>query len=306
MTRLLTALSPGFALVCLAQSPSDNSRTFEVASVKATVHPRKANFSFTGPDRLIPGGRFSAAIKFAGLIGFAYDVRLWGETRKIAFAHAPSWVTSDLYAVEARGTGDATRAQMRAMVRNLLEERFKLSVRFEDKEIAVLAMTLDKPGKTGPQLRQHAIGLPCPERNRGEFKPSVSTGKSSPDANVFPAFCGDYAGQSSGGRMKMGGRDNSMDDLAAAILQYRMWTDEISKPIVDRTGLRGSFDYTLEWSGHGPRTPAPAGAVAIPSQETDGPSFVRALREQLGVRLVPARTTVHIPVITHVKRPSGN
>jgi uncharacterized protein (TIGR03435 family) len=313
-TGLLFALAAGFGLVCAAQSATDSNKTkavergrsFEVASVKPTVHPRKPNFSFDGPNRVIPSGRFSAAIPLAGLISFAYDVRLSGDTHKIAFAKTASWVEREIYDVEARAAADVTKDQMRLMVRDLLEKRFKLKVRFEDREIAVLAMTLDKPGKAGPQLRPHAMGPPCPERNNGELKLPASKAKGAPDANVFPAFCGDSAGQSSGvGHMKMGGRDNSMEGLAAAILQYGTWTDEISKPIVDRTGLQGSFDFTVEWSGHGPQMRSPDG-VAVTEPEANGPSFVRALREQLGVKLVPARTTLHIPVIIHVERPSEN
>ena len=54
-----------------------------------------------------------------------------------------------------RAERNATKDQMRLMVQSLLAERFKLAVHFEKQQMPVLAMTLMKPGKTGPKLIAH-------------------------------------------------------------------------------------------------------------------------------------------------------
>ncbi len=69
----------------------------------------------------------------------------------------------------------------------------------------------------------------------------------------------------------------------------------IPRPVIDRTGLVGSYDFTLHW-------------IQSPDAETDdnADSFHKALKDQLGLELKPARAPVDILVIDHVERPSEN
>jgi uncharacterized protein (TIGR03435 family) len=298
--------------ILLAQSIGDNSRqaptvdkpAFEVTSIKPAAFPAKANFSFNGLDRALPGGRFSGAFSLQYLITFAFKFRLAGQASEIAFAQCPAWVKKDFYTIDAQAGRNTTKDQIRLMVQTLLEERFKLTAHFEDRDIAVLAMALDKPDKPGPQLRRHSSGMPCPDDTPAQSLPPAPMARPPTSYGLFPSYCGDPAARGSGGHLTMGARDNSMDDLAAAIQQYGAWGDDIRKAVVNRTGLKGTFDYTVEWSGRGPAPPPPGGTPKYP--ESEGPGFVRAIREQLGIRLLPSRATVHIPVITHVERPSAN
>ena len=62
------------------------------------------------------------------------------------------------------------------------------------------------------------------------------------------------------------------------------------RPVVDRTGLAGEFDFILEYDESGARRPA----------------LTTALREQLGLRLQPSRGPVDVLVIERAERPSGN
>lgn len=79
------------------------------------------------------------------------------------------------------------------------------------------------------------------------------------------------------------------------------------RPILDKTGLSGSFDITLEW------TPDPAQArsdqaaraaaevAAVPGERT---SIFTALQEQLGLKLQPTRAPLDIIVIDRLERPT--
>jgi uncharacterized protein (TIGR03435 family) len=74
-----------------------------------------------------------------------------------------------------------------------------------------------------------------------------------------------------------------------------------NRPIVDKTDLPGFWDFTLEFvpdtmqNRRGP-TGEPIGAP-------DGPNLTTALREQLGLKLEPAKTGVEVYVIDHVDKP---
>lgn len=81
---------------------------------------------------------------------------------------------------------------------------------------------------------------------------------------------------------------------------------EIDKPVVDRTGLDGTFDYTIEWGGSWLRPLTLNGAEVPRPPDTLETTFVQALKEQLGLKLVPSRAPVRTIVIDHVERPTEN
>ncbi len=68
----------------------------------------------------------------------------------------------------------------------------------------------------------------------------------------------------------------------------------VGRMVVDKTGLEGSYDFTLEW--------APEGADASDTR----PSIFTALEEQLGLKLESARGPVDVIVIDRIERPSEN
>ena len=86
-----------------------------------------------------------------------------------------------------------------------------------------------------------------------------------------------------------------------------MQSNVLDRPVVDRTGLQGRFDFTLNWTpdesqfrGHGPpacrRRPADA----------KFPGLFTAIQEQLGLKLDSANAPVEVIVIDRVEKPSDN
>lgn len=71
----------------------------------------------------------------------------------------------------------------------------------------------------------------------------------------------------------------------------------VERPVIDRTGLTGGFDFTLEWTPDGPLNGAPP-------DSTDAIPLVTALQVQLGLRLEAARGPVPVIVVEHVELPS--
>jgi uncharacterized protein (TIGR03435 family) len=75
-----------------------------------------------------------------------------------------------------------------------------------------------------------------------------------------------------------------------------------NRPIIDQTGLRGKFDLDMEFAL--PKPSLPPGTDPVPGEP--GLTFVNALRDQLGLKLVKQTGPVEVIVIDHVERPSEN
>ncbi len=277
---------------------------FEVASVKPTRIPRPPTYPMDNGNAYAPGGRLSVSLPLWVYISFAYKLPPNEQVRHTALAHLPAWVATELFAIDARAAGNPTKDQMRLMMQSLLADRFKLTVHFETREASVFALTLVKPGETGPRLRPHAEGPPCPDAF------SMPTLSAPPDASgIFPENC--EAAQSMSGKngaRLVGSRNATMPWLADAIYVYGFLSGEVDRPVVDKTGLQGRFDFTIE-SARGDndvmvRSLPPGADVPVLSEQ--GSPFLTAVREQLGLKLTPAKSPIRMLVVDHIEKPSQN
>ena len=286
------------------QAKAGGKMSFDVASVKPGKGFGPPSFSLGPGNDKTRGGRFSGAFPPQMLIGFAYKLARFQTD--YAFAHAPEWVRSDGYAIDARAQGDPTKDQMRLMMQSLLADRFKLAVHFETRQLPVLALRQVTPGKLGPKLLPHSQGPPCPDYERLPFGAKPPDPRKDKDV-VFPPFCG--AGVTSGyrdGQTFWGNRDVSMFAAAQAIYATGSLMHEFERPVVDQTGLNGTFDFVVEYVGVSMTVMAAAGpGVPVESGEFGSP-FVDALRKQLGLKLVKTVAPVRVLVIDHVEKPSEN
>jgi uncharacterized protein (TIGR03435 family) len=162
----------------LAQSSAQSVKipqklAFDIASVKE-------NKSNSEPTSNVPldrsdtyslnGGRLSATGQplIAYLI-FAYKVNV-NETYGGLMRRLPAWAVTDKFDIQARTENqNPTKDQMRLMMQSLLEDRFKLAVHRENRQVPIFALTLIKPGKTGPQLKRHEATSSClPEEAKAQ------------------------------------------------------------------------------------------------------------------------------------------
>src|SRR5579863_4005111 len=139
------------------QTAAGGKMAFEVASVKPSKVFKPPGFALDYGDAKTPGGRLSTSFPLLAYISFAYKLSP-SEMRAAALDQLPKSIGTDLFEIEARGAGNPTKDQMRLMMQSLLADRFKLAVHFESREGPVFALTLVKPGQTGPKLRPHAEG----------------------------------------------------------------------------------------------------------------------------------------------------
>ena len=303
------APTPQSAAVPQWQTDAGGKMAFDVASVKLNKSglPPSGNTTYVnvpmGPgDYYSPtGGLFTATnIPLYGYITFAYKARA-NQTLNLR-AQVPRWVLSDRYDIQARTERSPTKDQMRLMMQALLADRFKLAIHTETRQLPVFALVFFKPGKTGPQFQAHSTEIPC-STDPQILSPTGSA--PAPAATVVGGFPVTYGGIQpmeaiSPGRVRIGGRNVTMGLIASTLAAM---PDNADRPVLDRTGLNGTFDFTLEWMPQ-PNGSLASGAASQPDQA--GPTFLEALKDQLGLKLDSATGPVDVLVLDHVERPSEN
>ncbi|HEY6346040.1 MAG TPA: M56 family metallopeptidase [Bryobacteraceae bacterium] len=295
--RAQTAAAPG-THVPFWQAVAGGKMTFEEASVRRSRPPSPSapglwlpSFPLNSGDAYVPGGRFSANFPLSVYIDFAYKMQPTRAQYDSMFGLWPKWVTTQPFEIQATTGGNPTKDQMRVMMQSLLADRFGLAVHYETSVVPVFALTLKEPGKLGPNLRLHNDNLPCDDtRLRGD-RPPVPTG----DTNDFS--CGGFGMWNAGFKTRVGARNATMAAFAATLSNY----PDISRPVIDQTGLSGRFDVQVQWEFES--------VVVAPNRaepDLPGPLFLDALREQLGLNLESTHAAVQTLIIDHVERPVEN
>jgi uncharacterized protein (TIGR03435 family) len=183
---------------------------------------------------------------------------------------------------------------MRRMMQALLAERFQLVVHRESRDAPAFALVLVHPGATGPNLKPHPATGVCAASASQPDKPASPAAPS--PVGELPPLCGVIAHVSSSEnpRSSFGGRAVPLSLLATS-LPTMTGMATLSRPVVDRTGLTGLYDFTLQWN-----------ASTDPETGDNAAFFRSALKDQLGLELKPAHAPFEILVIDRVERPSQN
>jgi uncharacterized protein (TIGR03435 family) len=267
---------------------------FEVASIKPDKSdaPAYSNFPLNSGDMYTENGALFSARNFPLLtyIVFAYDLK--GNQIHSLAPQLPHWVMTDGFDIEARAPGSSTKEQMRWMMRSLLADRFKFAFHPEKREVRVLALVQAKAGKTGPQLQPHPTDALCQTDSSGA--PPVANGILQKFPGGFPPICKGILGFQSGATSQSGlaGRNVSIAFMADMFSQRI----DRGRPMIDATGLKGTFDFLIEF------VPEPQGTL-LPTDQKE-PDFEQALREQLGLKLQSQKGSMDVMVVDHIERPT--
>lgn len=293
--RGLIAISGCVAMSLHAQSPevpqwqtaAGGKLAFEVASIKPAepgkFHP--PSFPLSNDDAFRPtGSRFAADFPLSVLIPFAYKTRLTQEQMRAMLSPLSKWVSTESFDIEAKAEGNPTKDQFRLMMQSLLADRFRLVIHREQSEVRLFWLTLARPGKLGPKLLPHSDGPPC-ESPGGELLPPMC------DAQMLIRL--------PDGRQRAASRNTTLPLIAASLPTL----GRLGRPVMDRTGRNGNFDYVLEWM---PETNTPPAPNPASPPEFQGPTFLEALQDQLGLKLESGKGPVETLVVDHVERPSEN
>jgi bla regulator protein BlaR1 len=283
----------------LWQKTAGGSMAFEVAS----IHIGKPgmflppSFPLNIDDTSIPpGGSFVADFPLWVYVEFAYKIMPEPGQQQAMLAGLPRWVTTEHFVIRGKASGNPTKDQMRLMMQALLADRFHLQVHFETRIEPVLTLALIRKGQPGPRIRLHSQGLPCDAKwtmPQDRTTPSVPPGGFVPDCGLIQAVDGpDHT-------TLLGARNATLEQITA----YLPLVYDFGRLVIDKTGLIGQFDFTLQWT---PERKRPLDDGATAPLDTAGPMMIEALKEQFGMKLQSARAPVSTLVIDHVEAPSPN
>jgi uncharacterized protein (TIGR03435 family) len=254
------------ALAMFGQSPAAHPAfdAFEVA----TIEPSKLDW----PSE----GRFMRMQSVHQFVARNYTLRVMLAAGYYltprAVSGGPAWVDSERFDILAEAPNQVrpTTDEQMAMLRKLLGERFNLALHREEKQFSIYALTV---AKNGPKLTAAA-----PETSPEGSPPLVFN--LSPDG------------------ARLAARNASMKELA-----WVMQRSALDRPVVDRTGLTGRYDFDLEWT---PDETQFGGNVPKANPASPRPELFAAMQEQLGLRLEATKGLIQALVIDRAERPSEN
>ncbi len=241
-----------------AVAPPSGSAPREFAQV--TIKPGEPG-SHRVSIRTEATGSFSTSnASLRSLVGFAYNLR------EHQISGGPEWMDVQRYDITARSEPTSRIDEVRAMMRKLLEGRFKLTLRHNLQSLPIFEM---KAGEGGLKIEKLNAGT---HRER---------------ANVWI------------GRGHLIAPSISMSDLA------RVLSGQLGRTIEDRTGLPGWYAVKLNWrvpEGNLPGPPGPKLQNVLPPPDPNAPPLEIAIQDQLGLRLESKTGPVETVVIEHVDR----
>lgn len=231
-------------------------QSFEVGSIHTRTDGSGEVWTIK-PFRFDVSGSRLAVENFSlkDLITYAYDVKDY------QLLGEPHWADIDRYDINAKAEGDAalTRDLARPMMQAMLADRFQLKVHHGTKEMPVYALVI---AKGGPKFKESA-----------------------PDAESILRLA------SPGKGAVMTVTKGSMAQLASQFSNR----NGVDRPVLDKTGLTGGYDYKLEWGDYG-----------AASADADVVSIFTAIQEQLGLKLEKTTAPIEVLIVDSAAKPSGN
>jgi uncharacterized protein (TIGR03435 family) len=246
---------------------------FEVASVKPNNSgDRRSSMQWQ------PGGRFVAVnLPLLSLVSIGYQVPLY------QIEGLPNWVTTTRFDINAKADREPALDERPALLRALLEDRFQVVRRTENRDMPIYAMVLARSdGRLGPGLRPSAVDCDAVNAARVVGQGPVITPGTRP---TCAAILG--VGSITAGAVPL----STLTGMLSA---------QLKRMIIDRTGLSGRFDMDLSSSG----TDTPAAAPGTAPGTAERPSLFTALQEQLGLKLEPQRGPSPVTIFERIEMPT--
>jgi len=247
--------------VAHAQSPA-----FEVVSVKASPPDAGSTVgSRGGPGTRTPGVWTCQNMSLNNIVWIAFNLR----SQQLV---APDWMNEPRFDITAKISAGATREQFYVMLQNLLAERFGLKVHHDRKEVQGYELTVSKGG---PKFKEATT-----EPTKDAAPPVPQVPVLGPDGfpTAIPGINGiNITRNRARGQWLRVKIERLVRDLDS----------QVGAPIVDATGLTGTYDLSLYW-------------VPDPIQpDAAGPTILAALQSQLGLKLESKKVIIPVVVVDY-------
>jgi uncharacterized protein (TIGR03435 family) len=242
---------------------ADKPPAFDLADVHPSAHVMNPYMR----GGVLRGGRYNIrTANMVDLVSSAYGV----ERDKVL--GGPSWLETDTFDINAKAPANTPPETVKLMLQGLLTERFQLKVHNDSKSLPIYALVV---GKGKPKLKESDGSA----TSRCQFVPQNMTPPALPSA-MFSC------------------QNRTMQQFAQDIHNFA--GDYLSNPVVDQTGLKGSWDFEIKWMPRG--TTAPAAAAGV-----EHISVFDAADKQLGLKLQPDKSSIPVIVVDSVnQKPTAN
>jgi bla regulator protein BlaR1 len=280
---------PAQATPQVAAGPASERPAFEVASIK--VNDSTDNIVLA---RTVPGRYTATGTTAKMLITFAYN----REPAQVS--GGPSWINTEKFDIDAKEEDsiaqqlqklppEQARDQVRLMVQSLLADRFGLVVSRPTKEVPIYALTVAKGGATLTPSKLPPLPDGFPAAGAIQLPRSPNPKPSDLPQGIMMV-----------GRGRLTGNGISITQLVNGLSSQPEFSDRV---MVDRAGLTGKYDISLQWM---PENPRPAINPNEPAPDPDAPSLFTALEEQLGLHVESTKGPVEMLVIEQIAEPTQN
>ncbi len=295
---------------CVAFAQQSGSLpSFEVASVKPAA-PQAA-----GRIRVMMGGDPGmlnySNVSLRDIIRIAYSVKEYQIS-------GPDWLNSQRFDIVAKLPAGASNDDKPLMLQSLLAERFKLALHREKKELPAYALVV---AKNGPKLKDAEPipeGTPPPPLPGDGPMGGREGGRYTVGRNGVPQIA-----PGRGGAFMQMGRGHLVANRIPVSGFAEMLGRQLDRPVVDETGLKGDYDFVLDWtpepgegaafgaglptkgSEPGPPPPPPGENVAPAAATPDAPArppLTVAIQQQLGLKLETKKLPAELLVIDRIEK----
>jgi uncharacterized protein (TIGR03435 family) len=238
-----------------AQAPAPAGPAFEVASVRQLQQPASglpySGFLGTGGNPIKITGN---RVTLEGTLNILIMAAY--DVKDYQVTGGPPWADSDVFTIIAKTEGEDTPKleRVRLMLQALLADRFQLKLHRGEAELKVYHLVV---AKKSPKLKPSVPG----EKFGQTFDPSTP------------------------GMLRSSFTRITMTDFVHLVSVYA------DRPVIDKTGLDGEYDYSIEWSANG-------GDFRL--------AIMAAVQEQLGLKYEPVKEPTGVLVIDHVEKLSEN
>jgi uncharacterized protein (TIGR03435 family) len=302
LTILACGLAAPFCLAVFGQSTAGQP-AFDVASIKPAAPQTPGRMMMGcrgGPGTPDPGRLTCTNANLSMLMTRAYGVQSYQIT-------SPDWFNSEHFDISAKISDGATKEQFNLMLQNLLAERFRVKLHRETKELPIYGLMV---AKGGPKMKPSEEIPPAADGTNGEPPADGPPPPPRPGPDGFPQLPKGRQGlmvMMMPGRLRLVGSQQTTSELADRL------GDQLDRPVRDETGLKGKYDFTLDFApepGQGPMRgmpmmmpgPGGEGRGPAPDSQEGGPSLITAVQEQLGLKLESKKGPVEILVIDRAEK----
>lgn len=279
--------APAISAQSTARTSAAPAEHFEVASVRPSAPVSPTERVYFGPARGGPGTSDPEHITWSyatlkGMLMKAYDVKDYQVI-------GAKWLETERYNIIAKVATGVTKEQVNRMWQSLIGERFGVAVHHEAKEFQVYELIV-------------AIGGP-------KLKPSV---EADADDEGPPKMDKEnkLAGSGMVNLITSGSNGWTIHSMAKAQPIERLTVllgHQLNRPVIDKTGLTGKYDFELEFAPEPGSFPSPPGSGGSSDPIERGPDLLAALHRQLGLTVVGSRADLDVLVIDKAEKvPTAN